>query len=149
MGVRLNVDEAWEVLSAAHTGILTSMRRDGSPITLPMWFVTLDRTICFGTPPRSKKVARLRNDPRASFLVESGERWAELQAVHLSGVTDVVVDETEVARIESALDKKYAPFRTQQADMSDATQKHYAQRAYYRLTPDERFLSWDNRRLGV
>ena len=80
MSVRLSADEAWTVLEAAHTGIFTTLRRDGMPIALPVWFVAIDRTICLAAPSRTKKVARLRHDARASFLVESGER---LSLIHI------------------------------------------------------------------
>ena len=33
--------------------------------------------------------------------------------------------------------------------MSQATRDHYAGRTYLRLVPDERILSWDNRKLGL
>ena len=65
MSIRLTPDEAWDVLGRAHTGILTTLRADGAPVTLPVWFVMLDRAICFQTPARAKKVARIRRDPRA------------------------------------------------------------------------------------
>ena len=92
MSVRLAPDEAWSVVEAAHTGILTTLRADGRPVALPVWFVVLDRTVCMSAPTRTKKVARIRHDPRASFLVESGERWAELEAVHLDGRVEIVED---------------------------------------------------------
>ena len=146
MSVRLTPGEAWDVLGHAHTGILTTLRRDGMPISLPMWFVALDRTICIGAPSRTKKLARLRHDPRASFLVESGERWAELEAVHLTGRIETVEDEAEiVARIADALDAKYAAFRTAAHAMPQETRDHYAGRTFLRLVPDERIFSWDNR----
>jgi general stress protein 26 len=148
-GVRLSADEAWAVLEGAHTGIFTTLRHDGMPISLPVWFVALDGTICLATPSRTKKLARLRHDSRAAFLVESGERWAELQAVHLTGRVEFVEDRDSVDRIEAALDAKYAPFRTAREAMPDRTQQHYAQRSFLRFFPDERILSWDNRRLGV
>src|SRR5580692_4613305 len=116
MSIRLTPDEAWDVLDRSHTGILTTLRADGAPLTLPTWFVALDRTICFTTPSRTKKVARLRRDPRASFLVESGERWAELQAVHLGGHVELIDDEPTKVRIDAAMDAKYAPFRTARAE---------------------------------
>ena len=119
------------------------------PISLPMWFVVLDRTICISAPSGTKKLARLRHDPRASFLVESGERWAELEAVHLTGRVEVVTDEAEIARIDAALDEKYAAFRTASTAMPQATRDHYAGRTYLRLVPDDRILSWDNRKLGL
>jgi nitroimidazol reductase NimA-like FMN-containing flavoprotein (pyridoxamine 5'-phosphate oxidase superfamily) len=74
-------DEAWDMLEHAHTGILTTLRHDGRPVALPIWFVVIDRRVYVTT--RGKKVVRARNDSRASFLVESGDRWAELRAVHV------------------------------------------------------------------
>ena len=149
MGVRLKTDEAWGVLESSHTGILTTLRADGTPITLPVWFVVLDRTIALAAPSRTKKVARVRNDPRASFLVESGARWAELRAVHLTGRVEVVEDEVMMAAIDALLDQKYAPFRTPREVMPESTQAHYAGRTFLRLWPDDRVLSWDNARLEL
>ena len=148
MSVRLTPDEAWGVLERAHTGILTTLRRDGMPISLPMWFVVLDRTIGISAPSGTKKLARLRHDPRASFLVESGERWVDLEAVHLTGRIEMVTDDAEMARIDDALDTKYAAFRTARTEMPQATRDHYAGRTYLRLVPDDRILSWDNRKLA-
>jgi nitroimidazol reductase NimA-like FMN-containing flavoprotein (pyridoxamine 5'-phosphate oxidase superfamily) len=150
MGVRLDVDEAWAVLEHAHTGIFTTLRRDGMPIALPVWFVTLDRTICLAAPSRTKKVARLRHDARASFLVESGDKWVELEAVHLTGRVEFVTDDDETrSRIDDALDAKYLPFRAARTSMPEKTQAHYAGREFLRLVPDERIVSWDNRRIPM
>lgn len=147
MSVRLAPEEAWAVIEASHTGILTTLRADGFPIALPVWFVVLDGTIGIAAPTRTKKVARIRRDPRASFLVESGERWAELRAVHLTGRVDIVDDEPTAHEIDRALDHKYASFRTAPAEQPAATRAHYAGRTFLRFLPDARILSWDNARL--
>jgi nitroimidazol reductase NimA-like FMN-containing flavoprotein (pyridoxamine 5'-phosphate oxidase superfamily) len=149
MSVRLSREEAWSVLVGAHTGIFTSLRRDGTPITLPLWFVAIDRRIYVSGPAHAKRLARVRRDPRVSFLVESGERWAELRAVHLTGRARIV-DEPELkARVAAAFDAKYAAFRTARTEMPAATRAHYeVETATIEITPDERFLSWDNARLG-
>jgi PPOX class probable F420-dependent enzyme len=145
--VRLSEDEAWKVIEESHTGILTTLRADGSPVTLPVWFVVFDRTICMRTPARTKKIKRIQRDPRASFLVESGERWAELEAVHLSGTVALIEgDEALQRRIQQALDDKYAAFRTPPSEMSDAARSAYADFAYLRMVPEGRMLTWDNRR---
>lgn len=149
MGIRLSDEETWQVLAAAHTGILTTLRADGAPVTLPVWFVALDRTIGMSAPARTKKVARVRRDPRASFLVESGERWAELQAVHLSGRIEIVEDAGAAASIAAALDAKYAAYRTPSTAMPDATRAVYREHAILRLVPDGRVLTWDNARLEL
>ena len=150
MSVRLAPDEAWAVLDASHTGMFTSLRRDGVPITLPIWFVVLDRRIYVSGPASAKRVARVRRDPRVSFLVESGQRWAELRAVHLTGRARVVTEADVLARVAAALDAKYARFRTQRTAMPGATRAHYeVALATIEIVPDERVLSWDNARLGL
>ena len=149
MSIRLSPDETWDVLARSHTGILTTLKADGTPITLPIWFAAIDRTICFVAPSRTKKVSRIRKNPRASFLVESGERWAELCAVHLTGRIELVADDQSKARIDAALDDKYAAFRTSRDDMPGETAAHYAGRTFYRFVPDARVLTWDNSRIAL
>ncbi len=149
MGVRLSEDEAWEFLERGHTGILTSMKRDGFPIALPVWYAVVDRHVFVAGPGTSKKFARVRNNAKVSFLVESGERWAELKAVHLTGRAEVV-DAEAWPEVDRQMDAKYAPFRTASKAMPDATRKHYAvSRGLMRITPEGRILTWDNARLGL
>ena len=152
MSIRLSPDEAWEALAQAHTGIFTTLRRDGMPIALPVWFVAIDRTICLAAPSRTKKLARLRHDPRASFLIESGERWVELLAVHLTGRCDLLdldKDRALIERIDDELDMKYAKYRGDHAAMPQKTQEHYAARTFIRFVPDTRVLTWDNSRMPM
>jgi len=149
--VRLSPEEAWQAVSDAHTGIFTTLRRDGVPVSLPVWFVTLDHQVIMRTPATAKKVARVRTDPRSSFLVEAGLRWAELRAVHLTGRAEVVDDDGRLAEeIAPAWEAKYGGYTTARTAMPDATRTHYeVPFAYVRFTPDERIVSWDNRRLGL
>ena len=148
MSVRLSREEAWAVVAAAHTGIFTSLRRDGAPIAVPLWFVALDRRVYVSGPATAKRVARVQRDPRVSFLVESGAHWAELRAVHLTGRARVVTEPELLARVAAALDAKYAAFRTRRAAMPAATRAHYeVALATIEITPDAHILSWDNARL--
>jgi len=147
-GIRLGVDEAWDAIAHAHTGILTSLRRDGAPIALPVWFVVLDRRIYVSGPARTKKFARIERDPRVGFLVESGERWVDLLGVHLTGTARVVDDERLLERVATALARKYDRFRTPRDQMPGATRARYeTPNTTIEITPDERILSWENARL--
>ena len=148
LNIRLNDDEIWEFLEAGHTGILTTLRRDGMPITLPVWYAVLDRTVYVGGPPRTKKFARLRNDPRVSFLVETGKAWAELEAVQLNGTATFVEDEALETRVAACLEEKYAAFRTSSAALPGKVAATYAaERTVISIVPDARILSWDNARI--
>jgi PPOX class probable F420-dependent enzyme len=142
-------DEAWAFVERAHTGVLTTLRADGRPVALPVWFVVLDRAVFVGTPSRSKKVARVARDPRASFLVEDGDRWAELRAVHLDGIVEEVDDPEVRARVDDAVSAKYAAYQTPPDEMPDASRRHYAGRTLLRFTPAGAPLSWDNAKLRL
>jgi hypothetical protein len=149
--IRMSEDEAWAFVTAAHTGIFTTLRRDGSPIALPIWFAVVERRIYVST--RGKKVLRVRHDPRCSFLVEAGERWAELEAVHMSCTGRVLDDPAPelLGRIRDEMGRKYDAFRTPARAMPEATRAAYdpAAGAMIELTPTGRILTWDNRRLGL
>lgn len=148
--VRMDRDEVWRVLAGAHTGILTTLRRDGHPIALPVWFVALDRRIFVSGPARTKKFSRVHADPRVSFLVESGRHWSELRGVHLTGSARVVDDPGVVATVHAALDAKYAGYRTPREAMPGATRAHYeTASATLEIVPDDRVLSWDNSHLAL
>ncbi len=149
VSVRMDRDEAWARIAAAHTGIVTSLRQDGTPMATPMWFCVVDAAVHFRTPAAAKKAVRLRNDPRVSFLVEGGERWAELWAVHLAGRAVIVDDDEVIARVDAALQEKYAGFKTPRTAMADDTRTHYERPfVVVRIDAEERIVSWDNTKLG-
>lgn len=150
MGVRLTAVEAWERLAAAHTGILTTLRRDGRPVPLPIWFVVLDRRIYLSTPAASRKATRIRRDARASLLVESGESWVELSAVLVQGTATVVTDPPKQARAAEALTVKYDGHARPDDRLPEAVRDFYAvERAVIRLDPDGEPTSWDNSRIRL
>lgn len=144
-GVRLAPEEAWEMVTNSHTGIYTTLKKDGTPIALPVWYVVLDNIIWMSTPERSKKVTRIKNNSRSSFLVESGELWRELKAVHLTGTSDMPEVSDELAqRIREAMDVKYGAYRTKTSAMPDSAKAAYAKSVTIRFAPDERIVSWSN-----
>lgn len=150
MSIRLSRVEAWKVLDDAHTGIFTSLRADGVPIALPVWYVALDERIYLDAVARTKKVGRIRRDPRVSFLVESGKRWAELRGVHLTGRAAVLADPAVEARARERLRVKYAGCAGDRPAMPDETRAHYeAEHLMIELVPDERILSFDNSRIRL
>lgn len=150
MSIRLSREEAWEVLRETHTGIFTSLKADGTPITLPVWFAVLDERIYIDAVATTKKVVRIRRNPRVSFLVESGERWRELRGVHLTGTARIVDDPALAERFRAALGEKYAGFSGDRAAMPEESRGHYErEHLVIEIEPDERILSYDNSRIPL
>jgi PPOX class probable F420-dependent enzyme len=149
MSVRLSDDEVWQFLAEGHTAILTTLRRDGWPVTLPVWFVVEDRRLYVSTPMRSKKVTRLRHDDRGCLLVERGEAWTELAAVELPVRASVLDPGDEADAASARFATKYAAFQPAAARVPDATKRHYTGQAVIRLEPAGPPLSWDNSRIRL
>ena len=149
MGVRLDASEIDAYLAQGHTGILTTLRRDGFPVSLPTWYVADAGRVYLNTPSKAKKLARLRHDSRASFLVESGLAWAELEAVMLYGRVHEVADESLRARIDGLIKEKYRAFRTQRARQPDATRRHYSSGVMLCFEAEGDPISWNNAKLRM
>ena len=149
MGVRLSEEEAWAMIESSHTGIWTTLTRDGWPVSLPIWFTVVERSIYVRTPVGAKKTARVRHDDRGCFLVERGMMWSELAAVEVPVHASVVTDPAIEAEVVSRLASKYKGFRTESPRMPSATKKHYASATLIRLEPSGKMLSWDNARIRL
>jgi hypothetical protein len=81
--------------------------------------------------------------------VESGQQWAELRAVHLTGRVEVIAEPDAIARIRAAFDAKYPGFRPDSAALPTQTQTYYADQTFLRFTPQGRMLTWDNSRIPL
>ena len=66
-------------LAVNRYGILSTLRRDGSPIAIPVWFDWDGSSVRMFTNSGSPKLRRLANDARASVLVtnhiDEKEKW--------------------------------------------------------------------------
>jgi nitroimidazol reductase NimA-like FMN-containing flavoprotein (pyridoxamine 5'-phosphate oxidase superfamily) len=151
MGVRLTEDEAWDRLTTSHTGIITTLRRDGWPVSLPMWFAVVDRKIYMRTLAASKKALRIKRDQRACFIVESGEAWKDLAAVVVSARASLIdPDSDEAKRALAAIGAKYEGFGLPQKQVPEATRKHYGGgNVVIRLDPAGEMITWNNAKIRL
>jgi PPOX class probable F420-dependent enzyme len=151
VGIQLKDDELWAYVSAAHTAVLTTLRRDGWPVALPIWFAVHDRLIYLKTFPTLVKAKRIAHDPRASFVVEDGDTWTELRAVALSTTAELLPEGPEADTARRALAAKYPPgIDVPVHRLPEASRAYYgAQDVIIRLTPTGRPISWDNSRLRL
>jgi nitroimidazol reductase NimA-like FMN-containing flavoprotein (pyridoxamine 5'-phosphate oxidase superfamily) len=151
MGVSLSEDEAWSFIESSITGIVTTMRADGFPLALPVWFVALDHKIYVRTPAASKKINRIRNNSNTGFLVESGERWRDLTAVSFAAEATFVDDDALCNDILDARAQKYKGLGSGGSrTLPPVAVKHYSSRpSIVRLTPVGRLISWDNRKMRL
>jgi len=138
----------WALLDEQRVGIFTSMRRDGTPISLPVWYAPIRPRVYLHTPPHSTKVARVRRNSRVAFLCETGERWVDLRAVHFTGTASLIADIEIIQQVKDAFDARYATLRPARREVADSARAQYREFEVIEIEPDARVLSWDNTRLG-
>jgi PPOX class probable F420-dependent enzyme len=143
----MNESEISDFLATSHTGILATLRSGGAPAMVPLWFVLLDGSVYVRTLRSSAKAKHVMDDPRVSFLVESGQAWVELKAVVLHGVAELVDTPELTSRIDAALAEKYADFLMPSSTPSHTREHYAASRVYIRIVPTRRTLTWDNSKL--
>lgn len=84
----------------------TTYKRDGSPVSLPVWVVPFDGGYAFTTDSHSHKVRRIKSDARATLRVCDVKGKVAAGAVEYSGAA-VLLDPDDVARVTALVKKKY------------------------------------------
>jgi PPOX class probable F420-dependent enzyme len=129
------------------TAVLTTVRGDGRPVPLPVWYVAFDGALYFQTPRRSRKVGNIERDPRVAVLIDDGERWEHLRGVLIQGKAELVTDEAVLTHVLAAFGKLFADRTAPAESMPSAMSARYAEKAVFRVTVPEHPVSWDNRKV--
>lgn len=80
-------------------GVLSTLGKDGAPVTSAVWFGFLDGDVIISTPADRPKARNARADARVSFLVDTKEM--PYRGVAIEGEAEVIEDPDEelMARI--------------------------------------------------
>ncbi|MGA1363171.1 MAG: PPOX class F420-dependent oxidoreductase [Ilumatobacteraceae bacterium] len=93
-------------LDAARYVSFTTHRRDGTPVSLPVWIVPFDGGYAFTTDPGSAKVRRIANDARATLRVcDIRGRVADGTTEHAGSAVLLGPEDTE--RVATLVRRKY------------------------------------------
>jgi PPOX class probable F420-dependent enzyme len=147
-GITLTEAEVDEFLRAARTMVLVTNGPDGVPDPVAMWFVVdVAGTVWMRTYAASQKVVNLRRDPRFSALVETGDRYAELRGVQLTGTVTLVEDTDLVCEVFAGLMVKYEGLDPAHVDMVKTMYRERVPQQRALRLDIERVVSWDHRKL--
>lgn len=93
---------ATEHLAASHDYWIATVSADGSPHVMPVWGLWLGDTIWFSSSRESHKSRDLRRDPRCTVTTDD-----PFEPVIVKGVAELVTDETQLANVLDAENRKY------------------------------------------
>jgi len=143
--IRMSPEETSAYLASRHKLILVSNGPQGLPHAVPMNYgLDAQGRICVTSFKNSQKVKNLERDRRATFLVESGVRYDQLQGVMAYCDAEIVHDLDQIRDFLGMLSRNEAV--TGGIKLQN-TQAQLAKRVLLRLTPFQ-MTSWDHRKLG-
>jgi len=136
-----------DYLTLARTIILTTIGPDGVPDPVGMWFVLRDDEVWMRTYGSSQKALNVIRDPRVAVLIESGEQYAQLRGLQLTGTVDVVRDEDVICEIAADLLVKYEGLAPEHVAAARAAYRAKTPKQVALKLQPTKIVSWDHRKL--
>ncbi len=93
-------------LDAAKYVSFTSFKKDGTPVSLPVWIVPFDGGYAFTTGLTTHKVSRIKNDARASLAISNFKGVVPASATQHEGAA-VLLTGDDALRVKKLIEKKY------------------------------------------
>ena len=95
-----------ELLEARSIGVLATFDRAGFIHAVPMWFAAADGCVLLATGSRSRKVANLARDPRATLVVHDSRPGFEVCGASIAGTVEIVTGNAARALVD-AVHRRY------------------------------------------
>ena len=144
--IRMTDDEVDAYLAGRHSMSIATFSPDGTIHLVAMWYGFTNGNPAFATYARSQKVRNVERDPRITALVETGERYEELQGVELVGTAVIHTDEAVKRDLARSVAVRYFGV-TEGPELEAAMEPLITKRVAIELVPD-RVVTWDHRKLG-
>ncbi|MCI2421904.1 TIGR03618 family F420-dependent PPOX class oxidoreductase [Saccharopolyspora sp. K220] len=149
--ITMSEDEIVDFIGQRRIVVLATVKSDGRPHLVPMWFVHDGPVIEVWSYSRSQKTLNLRRDPRATLLLETGAEYGELRGVSLECDVQILEAPEDVERIGLGLTQRYGSLSPSGLAADEqaraALRARAAKRVGLRFTPTRK-ITWDHRKLG-
>lgn len=143
----LRGDKRWAYLARARTMRVATLNEDSSIYLSPLWFVVHEKAIYIPIDAASRHGANFQAGRSLSALVDSGDEYATVSGVRVTGSMREVTDDALVETLQQAVFDKYFhvghPYADNYFEFGEA-----AGRRYYELVPDK-MVGWDMREINT
>lgn len=152
--IRIPDEEARSMIETGRHLTVASIRPDGRPHLVAMWYVLDDDgLIVFTTYAKSQKVKNLQRDPRVTAMLEDGVGYTEVRGLMIEGEAEVITDDPAfTARVMAGVGAKYGARIDGATHIApaapDPVPAGALKRCVVRIRPT-RFRSWDHGRLAA
>jgi PPOX class probable F420-dependent enzyme len=106
-------DEAKTMLSKPNPAVISTVRRDGQPVSAATWYLLRDDHVLVNMDNGRKRLEHMRNDPRVSLtVIDQGDWYTHITII--GRVTDIYDDEglTDIDALSQQYQGKQYPDRS-------------------------------------
>ena len=93
------------LLSGTRTGKLATIRDDGRPHVVPIWFTLRDDHLVFNTHTSSVKATNMRREPRVAVTVD--DQTPPYSFVTVEGLATLTDDDRDLVQIATEIGGRY------------------------------------------
>ncbi|MFN3339916.1 MAG: PPOX class F420-dependent oxidoreductase [Dietzia sp.] len=97
-------DDLRRLLAAPNPCVMATLRRDGSPVTVPTWYRLVDDRIHLNLDAGRVRLQHLRRDPRVALSVLDADDW--YSHVSIQGRITEITEDPDLSGID-ALSRHY------------------------------------------
>ena len=144
--IRMSEEELETFLAGQRVVSCATIGRDGWPHVMPLWYLPRDGSLWVWTYAASQKVRNLERDPRATLVVEAGERYEELRGVMIKARAVIERDPDLVSALALALYARY--YDEVPHEVRQTVARQAPKRVGVRFDEHSR-ASWDHRKLAA
>ena len=123
-------------LATKQIALLATVRADGAPLAMPMWFLHDAATLTMISVEGTQKVRNLRRDPRVCVVAEAGGGGEDIRGVTVLGRAEFLADGPERRALAERFHEKYPRLASLWGSRAMP-----ANRVMFRIVP-ERVKSW-------
>lgn len=139
--MKMTSEQLGQYLAGPRIARVATVRPDGSPHVVPVWYEWDGTTLRFDTPPDFRKGRNLLNDPRLAVVIDSTQGGLRYCGVVLEGTATFVRDPEAALAIAERIYRRYLGA---EGLRSSTPQKmlHGSAHLIVELVPS-RVLTWD------
>lgn len=146
--IRMTEAEIADYLAEQGRIIVVTNGPGGMPHPVPMNYGLDDEgRVLITSFAKAQKVRNLERDPRATLLVESGERYQDLKSVIAYSDAEIIREPDKIASLMGRISADDDLAGSLTGEMSEQVRASIAKRVLIRFTP-YRYVSWDHTKLG-
>jgi len=141
--IRFTPEEQATFLRAHRKAALATMDKDGFPHVVAMNFFVKDGAFYMTSYGKAQKVLNIRRNSKVALMVETGDKYSELQGVLVRGRCEIIEGEDAVRAAFADMARGRGASYERPSAATDTAPK----RVVLKIIP-EKITSWDHTKLG-